>query len=59
MKLEPLDTNIEQQLGNFKKLPNYPFNTNGKFAIFPGAEEACIDEHLYRALFKGNSEIGN
>lgn len=59
MESNKLTTNIELQLGNFKKLPNYPFNKKGSFALFPGGENACLNEILYKALVNANTATNN
>jgi len=59
--MNPVDLikNIEQKLGNYKKLPDFPFNNESNFAVFPSLNEKLIDESLYKALFGANELMGN
>ncbi|NRA61887.1 MAG: hypothetical protein HRU25_13465 [Psychrobium sp.] len=59
MNYENFDKCVELELGNFKRLPNYPFNEKMEFAIFPGAEDYYVSKGLYESLFKANKIIGN
>ncbi len=59
MNINNFQKNVENKLGNYRKLPIYPFNKDVAYAIFPGAEEKFISENLYRALFTINLKFGN
>ncbi len=52
-------TTIEKMLGNYRRLPEYPFNNKGEIAVFPGLDDYLVDEALYRALYKANNLVGN
>lgn len=50
---------IEQRLGRYKRLPDAPFISNCKYAIFPALDDDFVDEKLYTALFQANKQQGN
>jgi len=50
---------IETTLGNYNKLPNYPFKKVESIAIFPAFDDDLVNNSLYEALYKANNNIGN
>jgi len=50
---------IEHLLGNYRKLPEYPFSKEGKFAVFATPGDFLVGEKLYEALFSANISNGN
>tara|TARA_R110002167_G_scaffold137654_1_gene324709 strand:+ start:797 stop:1306 length:510 start_codon:yes stop_codon:yes gene_type:complete len=50
---------IENRLGQYKRLPSTPFNSKCRYAIFPALEDYCVNERLYETLFKANKRLGN
>ena len=59
MNTTDFQTIVEKKLGNYMKLPDYPFNKKMAYAIFPGAEENFINETVYGSLFELNAKYGN
>tara|TARA_Y100000588_G_C13852206_1_gene752463 strand:+ start:103 stop:633 length:531 start_codon:yes stop_codon:yes gene_type:complete len=50
---------VESKLGDYKKLPSYPFMEEFSYAVFPGAEDGFVDEKFYAALLNVNSKFGS
>lgn len=51
--------NIERELGNWRKLPEYPFQGNLDFAVFSSPNDLLIDRSLYETIFDMNKALGN
>ena len=50
---------IEQLLGSWKRLPEYPFHGEFDYAVFPSLNDELVDEVLYEAIFEMNEQLGN
>ncbi|MCG7534776.1 hypothetical protein [Pseudoalteromonas sp. OOF1S-7] len=50
---------IEQCLGNWRSLPDYPFQSEVEYAVFPSLNDELIHEALYKAIFEMNERLGN
>lgn len=50
---------IEQGLGDWRHLPDYPFKIELEYAVFPSLNGELIDEVIYDAIFNMNKRLGN
>ncbi len=59
MKSSYFEEMVVNKLGDYRKLPNFPFKEKLAYAIFPGAESTFVDECLYKVLFELNEKYDN
>lgn len=50
---------IEKCLGNWRRLPEDPFQGDLHYAVFPSLNDELVDEGLYKAIFDMNTRLGN